>query len=132
MHQEIIGLCMNFETAKNDMKYRCENLQLNVDNMEEIKQGETNKYMELLAGKDAEIAEMNRKLLFLEKQQLIKDKTDLLSKLRNNAEEQEITTLNQRITDLLNVIQASNKEINDLRTRLRHSHDKPTLFCDHE
>lgn len=33
---------------------------------------------------------------------------------------------------MLDVIQASNKEINDLRARLRQSHEKVNYYCGHE
>jgi|JI9StandDraft_1071089.scaffolds.fasta_scaffold135839_2 hypothetical protein len=53
---EVMNLYVQFDSLRNDMKFRCENLQTAIINMEEMKQLDRVKQAEALAAKDATIA----------------------------------------------------------------------------
>jgi hypothetical protein len=70
------------------MKYRCDNLQAAVINMEEMKQLDRNKYADALTYKDSIIIDLNKKITYLEKQLQVRNKTDLLITMRSNTDNQ--------------------------------------------
>lgn len=70
---------------RNDLRFRCENLQSALVNLEEMKQLDRSRQAEALANKDAAIADLTKKLQYAEKQMQVREKTDLLMAIRTSS-----------------------------------------------
>lgn len=84
------------------------------------------KHSEALTAKEEVVAELTKKLQHAEKQLQVREKTDLLRNIRTSSETEEIVRLNERITQLLDVIQAGNHESGELKTRLKQLQSSST------